>query len=56
MKEYRCFNCKRLLFKGEFVGKVEIKCSHCRKMFVYEEKTHVYDVIEYKEVKIVFDN
>lgn len=30
MKEYRCPQCRKLLFKGLLVeGSVEIKCKHC---------------------------
>lgn len=30
LKEYRCTQCRKLLFKGLLVeGTVEIKCKHC---------------------------
>ena len=29
MTEIRCVKCKRLLFKGEWNGKIEIKCPKC---------------------------
>jgi len=32
MIEYRCNNCKKLLFKGLFGGIIEIKCHHCKKV------------------------
>lgn len=30
MKEYRCKYCKKLLFLGHFVGKIQIKCLKCK--------------------------
>ncbi len=30
LSEYRCMQCKKLLFKGFLVeGSVEVKCKHC---------------------------
>ena len=31
MKEFRCA-CGQLLFKGDFIGSVEIKCRRCKKI------------------------
>ena len=30
MKEHRCLKCKKLLFKGNFKGKIEILCPRCK--------------------------
>lgn len=30
MKEFRCPHCNKLLFKGNFKGKIEIKCGKCK--------------------------
>ena len=30
MKEVRCPHCKKLLFKGNFKGNIEIKCDKCK--------------------------
>lgn len=32
MKEYRCKSCHSLLFKGQFIGKIEIMCKKCKKI------------------------
>ena len=32
MKEYRCNNCNKLLFKGNFKGIIEILCNRCKKV------------------------
>ena len=32
MEEYRCKNCNRLLFKGKFVGIIQILCHRCKKI------------------------
>ena len=29
MEDYRCPKCKKLLFRGFFVGTIEIKCDKC---------------------------
>jgi len=36
MKELRCQKCGKLLAKGE--GKVEIKCSRCKKINTFNER------------------
>lgn len=28
MKEYKCKACKKLLFKGNFKGKIELRCTN----------------------------
>jgi phage FluMu protein Com len=32
MKEYRCNKCNKLLFKGNFEGKIEIICNRCKEI------------------------
>lgn len=32
MKEFRCKNCNKLLFKGNFTGIIEICCNRCKKI------------------------
>ena len=32
MIEYRCDKCNRLLFKGKYVGTIEILCNRCKKL------------------------
>ena len=32
MKEYRCTECNKLLFKGNFTGIIEILCNRCKKV------------------------
>lgn len=34
MKEYRCTECNKLLFKGNFTGMIEILCNRCKKIIV----------------------
>lgn len=30
MIEFRCQKCKRLLFKGNYTGTIQIKCNKCK--------------------------
>lgn len=32
MKEYRCTKCNKLLFKGNYIGSIEILCTRCKKL------------------------
>lgn len=32
MKEHRCENCNKLLFKGTYEGTIEILCTRCKKL------------------------
>ena len=32
MIEFRCQKCKRLLFKGEYIGTIQIKCNKCKQI------------------------
>ena len=32
MEEVRCKNCHKLLFKGNFVGVIQILCNRCKKI------------------------
>ena len=32
MNEHRCLNCNKLLFKGHFIGIIEIMCNRCKKI------------------------
>jgi len=35
LKNFRCINCARLLFKADFlVGKIEIKCRNCKRIIL----------------------
>ena len=36
MTKIRCVKCRRLLFKGEWKGKIEIKCPKCGMIDVIE--------------------
>ena len=38
MKEQRCPECKKLLFKGDFTGRIEIKCPKCKNILVIDNK------------------
>lgn len=38
MNECRCPHCKRLLFKGNFKGIIEIKCYKCKKIVKLDKK------------------
>ena len=32
-KEYRCFSCKKLLFRGAILeGEIEVKCKRCQNL------------------------
>lgn len=31
-EEYRCKECHKLLFKGKFIGIIEILCNRCKKI------------------------
>lgn len=36
IKEYRCSNCNRLLFKGDLIdGNIEVKCGRCKHIELY---------------------
>ena len=37
MKEVRC-KCNKLLFKGSFIGTIEIICPRCKKKIVFDIK------------------
>ena len=37
MKEYRCDKCNKLLFKGKFLGIIEILCNRCKQINKTEE-------------------
>lgn len=32
MTEFRCQNCKKLLFKGEYKGVIQVKCNKCKQI------------------------
>ena len=32
MEEHRCKGCHKLLFKGKFIGLIQIMCGRCKKM------------------------
>lgn len=36
--EYRCKHCNKLLFIGWFIGKIEIKCSKCKNINLFDNK------------------
>jgi len=36
MEEFRCISCKKLLFKGKFIGTVQIMCNRCKKIVEIE--------------------
>lgn len=36
--EYRCDKCHKLLFIGWFIGKIEIKCSKCKNINLFDNK------------------
>ncbi|HED1844333.1 Com family DNA-binding transcriptional regulator [Citrobacter koseri] len=38
MKEYRCSNCLKLLFKGTF-NTIEIKCPRCKRIILISNAT-----------------
>lgn len=41
LSEYRCAQCKKLLFKGLLVeGSVEIKCKHCHVVTTVSASRH----------------
>ena len=41
MKDFRCFQCNRLLARIEGEGKVEIKCPRCKQMNLYQEEIFI---------------
>ena len=43
--EYRCSDCKRLLFKGIINGLIEVKCPKCKKMHKFEVDEEGVDVV-----------
>lgn len=45
VREYRCPKCKRLMFKGELIGRVEVKCPKCSKVSMFEVCVHVYELV-----------
>lgn len=41
LKDYRCPQCRKLLFRGLLVeGEVEIKCRHCHALSVQSASLH----------------
>lgn len=32
MIEFRCQNCKKLLFKGKYEGVIQVKCNKCKQI------------------------
>lgn len=40
MKEYRCTECNKLLFKGNYIGNIEILCTRCKKLIKIECREH----------------
>ena len=36
MIEQRCKRCNKLLFKGKFIGKVEIICNRCKNKNIFD--------------------
>lgn len=32
MIDFRCQKCKKLLFKGEYEGTIQIKCNKCKEI------------------------
>lgn len=36
--DFRCKKCNKLLFKGKFIGKVEIVCNRCKNKNVFDNK------------------
>jgi hypothetical protein len=51
MKELRCPNCKRLLFKGDFIGNIFIschnnKCSYHQTPIHFDFHSDIFNLIE----------
>lgn len=40
MEEFRCLNCNKLLFKGKYIGTIEILCNRCKKIVRIECLEH----------------
>lgn len=40
MEEHRCPFCNKLLFKANFIGKIEIQCTRCKKINNIECQEH----------------
>lgn len=36
--DFRCKHCHKLLFIGWFIGKIEIKCSKCKNINLFDNK------------------
>jgi phage FluMu protein Com len=52
MNDIRCFNCKKLLFKGNFKGIIEIKCDKCKKIItIYKTEEEEKQVINEEKQK-----
>lgn len=32
MSDFRCMKCNKLLFKGKYIGTIQIMCSRCKKI------------------------
>ena len=44
-QEYRCSNCRKLLFKGLFVeGEIDVKCKHCHELN-FIKKSELYELL-----------
>ena len=40
MKEYRCNKCNKLLYKGRYIGTIEILCNRCKELNIIECLEH----------------
>lgn len=38
MMEHRCKHCNKLLFIGNFIGKIEILCTRCKTKNIIDKK------------------
>jgi len=41
MKSFRCKNCNKLLFEGEYIGTVKKKCPKCKDMNTFDIENNI---------------
>lgn len=47
LSAHRCRNCNKILFMGDFIGSIEIKCNRCKQVssFVFKNELLTHYII-----------
>lgn len=43
--DYRCSYCSKLLYKGHFIGKIDIMCNRCKKVNTIKTNVEVLEAL-----------